>query len=347
MSLNRRVFYACEAVAFADFQNTPTTYKTARGVQSCGVNTSFNLEQVFELGQLDIYQNVENLPDVEVTIEKVLDGYPLLYHSATQGATAGTLVGRSNQRCNVAMSIFADTTTLSSGAPLSQVIMSGLYVSQLGYNFQTDGPSTEQVTLVGNNKVWLSSGFTFSGFTAAHGATGLSPLSASGVNRRQHFDMTLSRWPLTIRGIDGSGINQDVPSSGCYTVSIQSAKVSCNLGRQQILELGRKSPYFRYISFPVEVSTAVEVLAKDGDYISATEGGVYAGGNNLLDEYIYLRTQEGTKIDLGTKNKLNSVSYGGANASANGGNATITYNYRGFNTLTVIHPNDPTVALQG
>ena len=34
------------------------------GVQSVGITTTFNLEQVFEMGQLSIYQDVEEVPDV-------------------------------------------------------------------------------------------------------------------------------------------------------------------------------------------------------------------------------------------------------------------------------------------
>ena len=45
----------------------------------------FNLEQAFELGQIQIYENIEGLHEVEVTMEKVLDGYPLLYTSVTAG----------------------------------------------------------------------------------------------------------------------------------------------------------------------------------------------------------------------------------------------------------------------
>jgi hypothetical protein len=41
-------------------------------------------------------------------------------------------------------------------------------------------------------------------------------------------------------------------------------------------------------------------------------------------------------LDLGAKNKLLSTSFSGGDAS--GGNATITYNYRNFNTLTYTSP---------
>lgn len=108
---NNRIFYACQAVGFGLYNPdsaTPDDLVAAHGVQSVGINTSFNLTQAFELGQISIYENIEGLPNVEVTVEKVLDGYPLLYHLATSGADLASppnnsLVGRTKERCNVAL----------------------------------------------------------------------------------------------------------------------------------------------------------------------------------------------------------------------------------------------------
>ena len=77
------------------------------GVQSVGITTNFNLEEAFELGQLSVYQLIEQLPDVEVTLEKQLDGNPLLYHLATNGTASNTLVARAAVKCIVGLSIFA------------------------------------------------------------------------------------------------------------------------------------------------------------------------------------------------------------------------------------------------
>ena len=49
---NNRVYYSVHAVGFAA-QDTDT-YLPASGVQSVGINTTFNLEQVFQLGQLEL-----------------------------------------------------------------------------------------------------------------------------------------------------------------------------------------------------------------------------------------------------------------------------------------------------
>ncbi len=80
---NDRIFYACQGVAIQKHGYAGTDVATSEmihGLQSVGVTTNFSLEQAFELGQIEIYENIEGTPDVEVTLEKVLDGYPLIYH---------------------------------------------------------------------------------------------------------------------------------------------------------------------------------------------------------------------------------------------------------------------------
>ena len=47
--------------------------------------------------------------------------------------------------------------------------------------------------------------------------------------------------------------------------------------------------------------------------------------------------EDGTTFDLGTKNRLSSVSYGGGDAG--GGNATMTFSYTTFNQLDITPPN--------
>ena len=154
---NRRIFWAVQGVAIGmmgadDVNVTGTTvngkkiYKSTsklnpvKGVQSIGINTNFNLEQAFELGQLALYENIEEVPDIEVTMEKVLDGAPLLYHLATStvGGSASEnsgLSGRGNERCDVRLAIYPDTaeqagkTGSTNNIPEAEVYMSGMYLS--------------------------------------------------------------------------------------------------------------------------------------------------------------------------------------------------------------------------
>ena len=71
-SSNNRIFYACQAVALTVEGDTSiVSGDMIHGLQSVGMTTNFNLEQAFELGQVEIYENIEGTPDIEVTLEKV------------------------------------------------------------------------------------------------------------------------------------------------------------------------------------------------------------------------------------------------------------------------------------
>lgn len=347
---NKRIYYAIQQVAVAPAGTTGaasfTQAHTIKGLQSVGINTRFNLEQVFEIGQITIYQNIENLPDVEITLEKVLDGHPLIYHLATRGSTSATLAGRSNVKASLVMSVFDDTQDMASGVPISEVYCSGVFVSSLNYNFPVDGNFTESITLVGNNKIWRTSGFFFTGQFDGVG-TETAPLASEGVNRKEHMTFgsgtNACKLPAGVGGVDGidaSGYNL-IGVDGNYGAHIQSIRVQANLGRESLNELGRKGPYHRYVNFPIEVRCDIEVLSTRGDMVEATEAGVLGNGNNLADKTIFLGCTEGTKLNLGTRNKLASTNYGNANAGGRGGNATVAYSYTTFNDLTVTHPQDP------
>lgn len=345
-----RLYFAVKAIGIAPFGSN--AFVAVKGAQSVGINTNFNLEQVFELGQLAIYENIENIPDIECTIERVLDGTTLAYHLATRGYASGTLAGRANRRCNVALSLFSDENDSASGVQRGQVDLSGMYLSSAGYQFPVDGNFTESVTLVGNNKVWRSSGFTFTGGFLN---TDTPVLASGGVNRREDLIFTgqnsaaldtnnqvaatnCTILPPDIQGINASGLN--VPDSlGNYPASVQNISVTCDLGRDQIDELGHKAPYFRYVNFPVEVKTDIEIISKSGDFVAGTDTGINSDGTNLTNRTIKIKAREGIFINLGTKNKLNSVTMGGADAG--GGNETITYSYTTFNDFTIEHPQDP------
>jgi hypothetical protein len=347
---NNRIFYACQAVALGQFGTT--TFTELHGVQSVGVNTTFNLEQAFELGQISIYENIEGLPDVEVTIERVLDGYPLAYKLATQGASGDTLVNRTKQRCNAVLAIYPDDKDSVSGAPDVQVYMSGMYINSISYTLPVEGNCTESITLVGNHKVWdatnkftstNAAGFKYGGDTPKNLQSGSYK---GGIQRRENVLMASSILPQSIYGVAqnaNAGNNWD---SGTSTpkAHIQNISISTDAGRENILELGRKAPYYRAPNFPVEVTCEIEVIAVSGDFVSAYEEGKssYVGtvdeGNNTTEETIKIVLQDGTIFDLGIKNRLSSVTYGGADAG--GGNAAMTYSFSTFNDMTVTGPNN-------
>ena len=321
---NNRVFYACEAVGIAVEGGDVSSATEVRGLQSVGINTTFNLTQVFEIGMLGLYQNIEGVADVEVTLEKVIDGHPLLWHLASGGASyaTNTLIGRSSQKCNVYLGIYPDTSESAGATPETGGVctVSGAFVSQVSYKIGVDGNGTESVTLVANEKAWSST------YAANMSATGV-PLAASGVAQRQHLRMgaSASVFPNSIQGISS---NVNATGVNGNAVAFQSASVSCSLGREQILELGRKTPYFRFVKFPVEVTTDFEIIAKTGDSVNVGESVA-----DKVDEPIKLMFNQGLTIDLGTKNRLASVNFTGGGAG--GDNATISYSYRTYNTFVV------------
>ena len=347
LNTNNRLYWACQAVGLA--RDGSSTFTPIHGLQTVGITTTFNLESLFEIGQLPLYELIENIADVEVTLEKVLDGYPLIYHLATPNASNSTLPGRSTVACILALNVYGETVNSASGTQNAQVTLSGLYCSSIGYNFPVEGFATESVTLVGNNKVWSSAGFTFTG-TLFNGSD--APLSlASGTGGGQRREDVIFGSNLTgtntllpggsyggIPGLTASGANI-ANSNGVLPAKIQSINITADLGRESLFELGRKLPYFRFVSYPVKVNTEIATITADGDFVDFTEGGYDGFGGNLTPKRILVVTRDGTKIDAGSKNKLTGVTYGGGDAG--GGNVTTTFSYSNDNELVVLHLNDP------
>ena len=152
-----RIYFANQQISFR--RDAGTSWTAAHGVQSAAVTTTFKLEQAFELGQLAIYENIEGVPDIEISLSKVLDGYPLLYHLATdETGTANrspSIAGRSNAKCVVGLGIWPDTVDSADATAASQQMeASGMFASSLSYNFPLEDNFSEDLTIVGNNKAW-------------------------------------------------------------------------------------------------------------------------------------------------------------------------------------------------
>ncbi len=357
MAQNYRLFWAVEAVGFAG--DGVTTFTPAHGVQSAQLSYNFNLDPTLELGQTDIYEQVEEIPDVEFTIEKVLDGYPLLYHLGSIGATAVDLVNRSTRPVTIAMSLFADSQTAASGQPVAQATMSGMLFSSVGYTFPVEGNCTESVTFVGNDLSWiLPANSTFSGNFNNADVPLAQTYTSGGIQRRQNVLFTnitgvgldangqinatvlkpTTILPLDVQGISASGTNDPVTGTQ-YKCSIQRIGVTVDAGRDKILELGRKKPYFRFLTLPVTVTTEIEIISKSGASINVKETGAYTNNFNTRAATIKIATQDSTFINLGTQNRLSNLSFGGGDTS--GANQTITYTFQTLNSFSVSHAQDP------
>ncbi len=380
MPTNNRVYFPNQGVAIKTNGGALTFSAAHRafGVQTLAMGGTINLAQIFTLGNIALYENAEILPEVEVSLDKVLDGYCPAYLLATTAATAPTLVGRSAARCDLGVAIYPDTNDFASGTPVSVCVSSGLYVNSVSFSFQSDGtPFTESVSWVGNDRIW-----TRGGTTPNYGETDmvsmptitwnadfpstLSPSATAGVSLSQEFlwdlptgtgagPLTLddngavnyadvSVMPQEIQGIGVSGINPQ--NSGKYDANIQSVTVGTSLNRESLNQLGKKGPYFRSVQFPVEVTTEITSITAEGDLITLLEAGAFGTGvgscssdrTNVKDRTIRVVTCDGLRLYTGRKNKLASVNYAGGDAG--GGNVTVTYNYSTFNELTVLHIND-------
>ena len=346
MARNQRIFYACQAVAIQE-RGQPRVGRNdiVQGVQSVGMSSTFTLDQVFELGQIEIYENIEQIADVEVTIEKVIDGYKLIYDMATQGACKTDIVAASKVRTDVLVAIFDDGVSHATGVPRNVCYNSGMYVSSVAYNYTVDGSATESVTMVGNDRFWHKIGQQSVGGLPLSGVINVAPTGIwnsgnpaynptyafnsgldapkSGVVRKVNVDLANSTLPYVIKSQRG-----DDSAFAYGGAHIQSISVSTDFGQENIQELGRFGPYHRYATFPIEVTCEFEVIATSGDLVN-----VSGNAPNLSNETIIIKDEAGTVLALGTKNKLSSVSYSGGDTG--GGNATITYSYSNFNVLTV------------
>lgn len=332
------------------------------------MNTNITLDRVFQLSEASIYENIEALPEVQITAQKVLDGNPLLYHFGTYGAADASLTARAKPRCNMVLGIFSDAQSAASGRPIAECYVSGAFVGSVALNFPVDGNFTEDVTFTANDKVWFDrevAGTALASGTFTNSSVPAASFGSGGVNRRQDF-IWLSSAPLGTRdangmvqtgstaanqmtilppdidGISSSGTNDQ--TAGVYGAHVQSIQVNCDFNRQDLNELGRLGPYFKYVSFPVDVNCAISTTATKWDKVSVTQAGTLGAGTNLTNRTIKVKTTEGTFVDLGTKNKLSSVGFDGGDTG--GGVVTVTYNYQTSNDLTITHPADPTTALR-
>lgn len=329
---NKRVFYACEAVLLqplkhnTDGSYTPQTpYKTPLGVQSVGMSTNFNLEKVFTLGQLAQYESVETNPELEVTINKVFDGTCPLYLLCMGGDlwdTGGQLIELSNNRVDMKFAIYRDISDLTVGASgVSHMESTGMFLQSVGFTFPTEGNATEDVTLVSSNKKW---------YAEANFSAIAKEKVAPGIVRRWKFDLENSSLPY-----GPGGMRPGAP--------VTSVTVNADFNREPVYTLGSFEAYDRSIQFPIEVTCEIESLAIDGDFLDIDEeayqgactGSAPAVSNHAIS-FSICGDNGGSSmsIDLGNKNKLNSISYGGGEAG--GGNLTITYSFTTDNNLTVL-----------
>lgn len=320
--MSNRIFYAVQAIEVATpytGDESNPTYGSVSSVQSVGINTNFNLEPVYQLGQLELYDNFEEIPEVEITLNRVLDGKATLFEKCMG---EGSLTSLSNNKTAARLSIYDDTNSAATGTLTAQVSMNPAYLSSVTYTFPTEGNFTEEVTLVSNNKAWTAN--------TVNAAPNKDLGAGSYIMRRNALATGEGKtlWPTA-----GSG---GIPTGA----KISNVTVSMNLGREQIRELGRRTPYYRYINFPVEITTEITTVGTVGDQVGVSDDNTSCSNPKALEnKTIKIVLCDGTTLDLGSKNKLTSVNYTGGDTG--GGNVEITYSYQTFNDFTFTGPTEP------
>jgi len=300
---NKRIFYASHAVSIDG--------TVVVGAQSVGLNTNFNLEQVFQLGRLAIYDNIATDPDVEITISKALDGYPTIWELATLG---GSLVENANDQSTIVLAVDDETQDFVAAPHTAAITMTGCYVSSLNYTFPVDGNLTEEIVFVGSHK--------------AVGGTVITPPANPNerVLRRQNVKIGDSTLPSMVTGRRLSQIS-----------------ISADLGREKMFALGQLAPFHRFVNFPLEITVSFDVIS-DGENQNVLAGPsfdettVECSGINIVKEPIVIKLCDSDGIiaytfDLGSGCSLQSVSYSGGDTG--GGNVTETYTYITYNELTI------------
>lgn len=325
VSDNNRVFYACQAVAFDKMHslNGSPSIAYLEGVQSVSLSSSADTEQVFQFGEIGIFENYATRTggDGEITIEKFIaasgqgsigamlcasgDNQPLtsgcsyyLYASGI-GSPTSTSEGfgaMAAKKLTVKVFILPETSTnFSGGSEAGKVITfnSGI-VSEYSISAQIDGPATESVT--------------FSCFNFGQDATS-NAISAQ--NTGSEIAKFSSTGTVVKRGkISGTGSDADSIS---YSVSI---------GNEDLFNLGSLDPYARVPTFPASVTA--EITEKADSAFNTQAGG---NATSLSTSFGGLQVTVDQMV-------LTNTSFGGGDAA--GGNATITKTYNGFNNFKIV-----------
>jgi hypothetical protein len=360
-----RIYYAVQAVQMQavngpSIDNSPeatSDFRSVFGVQSVGISTNFNLENVFQLGEFDQYDVLDDNPEIEVTLNKIIDYTDPLYVLACGGSSVSTtgknVLELGPRRCNVRLFVGSDITNQNVTGTLGYVVkMTGMYLSSITYTFATDGNFTEEATLVGNNKVWYNNTDVLVSNAAADQVhptpgttTGFDNLRATGIARRWNLNLADSVLPTGTTSWDG-GIVMPYDGTSLVVPHITNLTVSCDLGREPLFQLGSRAPYTRFINVPLEVTSEFEVIGTEHD-VSASDflksSACAANTRNLQPREIYLRlcgpsaaggdAAKGMNFYLGKNNRLTSVNYSGGDTG--GGNVTVTYSFTGYNTFYV------------
>lgn len=334
---NKRIFYASHAVQIkAVPDGTVLVARDAElsadpvvmGAQSVSINTNFSLEQIFQLGRLPVYDFVNNDPEIELTLSKVLDGYALIWNYAL-GKNHRSLITGANTQCEITLGVGGDTDPQvdDGNADYTDIWMTGMYMNSVNYTFTTDGNLTEEVSFVGSHRSAIGVPGLKTNSDLKNGPEYDTPNTTvfRRQNVRQHgLDATL--WPSAVQG------------RKCSSISVAGS-----LNREKMYALGAFAPFHRFVNFPIEITTTFETIAVNANPDASLEvepapTASCGAGITRTKEPIFLQVCDSDgnityNFNLGSGNKLSSHSYSGGDTG--GGNVNETFTYLTYNDLDI------------
>lgn len=220
----------------------------SQGMISAGFSTSAEYTPVFELGRLAMYDIVDGVTAVEVTVER--------YLGANGQTLWGTVTGNSlasaiSVRPKVDLVAVDDTQLACPGAPTPVAFLraTGLYITNFSVNYPLDGAATETMQ-----------------FTGTH-------MDASA---NTFADAIKDGTSLAAYSDDGSQVVTRVDLTGGY----QSVTANVSIGREDLFQFGSVAAFHKAPTFPVESTMTFESLAVGG-----TAGPAAAGGAASLQSF--------------------------------------------------------------
>ena len=321
---NQRVFYACQGVCFNN--------KPLLGVQSISLDTQQDVVNVDQFGTLEIAGSVANLPQVNISLSRVISSSG---HTDFNLIYSGTLEQNINKHDHtMCLFIGQDTSDFikSSPAPTTyNILFSGVSIDNVNYEFNTDGFFNENIDLVCyGGKYFNECPVDQTIFEPTQGFAHGAQAAGKTTFRRQNFD------------IQASNIATGIIPSGSR---IQSVSFDSNFGINAIEELGMSvyNPHkkYRYATLPIETDCTVSVILEGSglDFYQFdpanhvdSEGGLcnYSGLSKLSP--LSFQLCSGLNINLGS-GMLSNVSYQGG--GTDGANVVADFNFTSLNTFTV------------
>lgn len=274
---NNRVFYACHAVSVGG--------GFVAGAQSVGMTTTFDLEPVFQLGQLKQIDTVTLAPQVEITLTRVLGVGGTIY----SGTFEDMFEPAEETLC---LSIGDDTSPLLTSAS-SSIYCTGAGLTGVTYNFPVDGTFTEEVTYLARGKLLSGCSVTAQEYTD----------DTTDVKTRQHY---------------AGGAPAVVTAAGNLT----NITISTSPGRELMYKLGEYKSFHSYPNTPAEVTVEFEVTATSTDGIEIAE--VEACNSPTIPQQDISLDICGTTFTM-EKCKLSNITYGGGDTGGGNSTINFTY----------------------